>query len=248
MKVIIVALLISLSFTTNATTLILSEKNTVVMDQQFTDSSVANVASQLLAKCVPGERLFLVLDTPGGSVGAGLQLIDFVRGLSCRVDTVTLFAASMGYITAQLLGNRYIIPSGILMSHKASLTIGGEFPGNLDSRLRLYRNMLFMVDLRVSMRLGISVREYRKLIENELWLTAGKAIGTNHADKAVLIRCGKSLSGTKTVMVRTIFGAAKVTKSKCPMITGVLDIKASNEKAKTAALKKLNSRTPVYEY
>ena len=44
----------------------------------------------------------------------------------------------------------------------------------------------------------------------------------------VLARCGKSLSGTYDKTVRTFFGPVKVTLSKCPLITGPLDIKFGN--------------------
>jgi ATP-dependent protease ClpP protease subunit len=245
MKSVIFALFVSLSLTSHATILNLNDQNTVVFDQDFNDTSVAVAANEIMKRCTPGKSIYLFLDTPGGSVTAGLNFADFVNGLPCKVHTITLFAASMGYITAQLLGNRYILPSGILMSHKASLQMGGEFPGSFQKRMALYENMLFDVDSRVASRLGVSVKKYQADIENELWLTANAAMDGNHADKIVLVRCDKSLQGERKITVRTFFGNATVYKSACPMVPGILRVSASSSKAAKAAVQQIVNKTPI---
>jgi ATP-dependent protease ClpP protease subunit len=49
------------------------------------------------------EPIYLFLNTPGGSIQTGLEIIESLKGLDRPVSTVTLFAASMGFQIAQNL-------------------------------------------------------------------------------------------------------------------------------------------------
>lgn len=176
----------------------------------------------------------LVLYSPGGSVIAGNQFIEFVKGLPCKVHTVPIFAASMAYIITQSLQNRYALPTSILMSHRGYLKISGELPGELLQKLDLFMKMLQYTDEQVAKRLGISVKVYQRLIRDELWLMGFDAVKKNHADKLVSARCGKSLNGTYVETMHTFFGPVDVTFSKCPLITDPLKIERSGRTSEEA--------------
>lgn len=212
-------------------TLVLSNKNTVVLNQAFTFSSVAEVQEKLAKlSATTRDDLFLVLDTPGGSISAGLALIDFANSLPNKVHTVTLFAASMGYITAQSLGKRYIVPSGTLMSHRAFIGgLSGQVPGEATARIKHVLKMVTEISEDMAKRIGIPYKQYMKEIYNELWLTSREAVKRNHADEVIVAKCDKSLSGTYVKKIRTFFGTYKVTFSKCPLIRGALKVETSND-------------------
>ena len=73
---------ILLSATTLAQPIMLTTRNHAVLSGQVTDATVAATQVQLGKLAVmnlPGSTIYLVLDTPGGSVIAGNQLIDFTR-------------------------------------------------------------------------------------------------------------------------------------------------------------------------
>ena len=85
---------------------VLSKSNTLALQGPVTYSSVAQLQQKMIAlsnSLSKNSTIYLVLDTPGGSVGAGMALIDTAKSIPQRVVTITSFAASMGFITVQSL-------------------------------------------------------------------------------------------------------------------------------------------------
>lgn len=222
----------------NPKVLVLSKDNTVIIRGPINSRLVAEKQKELLdliAKndgIIDKKPIYVFLDTPGGSVGAGNQFIDTANIYKGNVHTITSFAASMGYHIAQSLGTRYILPSGVLMSHRATLNgVGGQIPGELITMINFIGDMLFEMDKKAAARVGIPVQQYKDLIYDEFWVTGEKAVALNHADKLALVKCDESLSGTETSNVNTIFGPIEVTVSKCPVIQGVLSSKFKGDRA-----------------
>ena len=217
-------LLPTLAFTKTIT---LEENNTISFNNAFTPMYVAKKQVEAIALCEknPKSTINVVLYTPGGSVSAGQRFFDTLNALPCKFDTITIFAASMGYQTVQNLRNRYIIPSGILMSHRAFVRgIGGEIGGELDSIIALLKANIKELNVTASKRAGISLEQYEKDIADELWMTAAQAVKSKHADQVVLVKCGSSLSGTKIETVANMFGRFNVEFSKCPLVTAPLRV------------------------
>jgi len=208
-------------------TLILSAENTISFNEVVTESTVAQFQQRLQAmssRLRPDQDIILVMHTPGGSVDAGMKMIDSIRAVPQKVKTLTLFAASMGFQVVQNGGERMITPAGILMSHRASGGVEGEFGGELDSRLNTIRRGLLYLDSNAAARMGLSLSQYRALIADEYWVYGFDAVNSKAADTVLLARCDASLSGTEVKVFDTMFGAIKVTFSKCPIITGPLAI------------------------
>lgn len=228
MKNLILTLLFAFSFATSAKHITLSKKNTVILNDQFSFNSIAKIQTELFAlskSLGKDEEITLVLDSPGGSVLAGLSLFDTVKAIPQKVNTLTIFAASMGYQTVQSLGDRYILPSGILMSHRAYLGgLKGQLDGELEERLKFYKEMTSNLDKKTAERIGISYKQYRELIRNEYWAGAQKALKQGHVDRIVTASCDESLSGTNIKDVKTFFGNFSVEFSDCPLIRGPLRV------------------------
>ena len=200
--------------------IVLTEDNSVVFNQQVSEEYASKKTLELMKKAKKGIPLFLVLDTPGGSVTAGLAFIDAVKSLKVPVHTVTIFAASMGYQFVQELGTRYITPSGTLMSHRGAVGgLSGQVPGELNSRLNHIQAILSGMSTRAAARVSMSKQNYDAAIINELWVSGEEAIASKHADKLVNAQCDKSLiEGTYTQQLSTIFGKVTIIFSKCPLI------------------------------
>lgn len=208
--------------------LILEKENCVVFNQAFSARYVATVQQKLLdlsSKLEPNEPIYLIMDSPGGSIIAGLDFIAFIKSLPNPVHTLTLYAASMAYITVQMLDKRYIAPQGILMSHRARATISGQLPGELNTMMGFFKQLTDSVSIKVAKRLKMPVSAYESLIINEYWTFGDIAVKNNHADKVITPVCGDTLKGTETVLVRTFFGSAEVVFSKCPLIRYPLKIR-----------------------
>ena len=206
--------------------IVLTEDNSIVFNQQVSAQYSSKKALEVLTKATKTSPLYLVLDTPGGSVTAGLAFVDTVKAIGIPVHTITIFAASMGYQFVQELGTRYITPSGTLMSHRGAVSgISGQVPGELNSRVKHIESILSGMSSRAASRVKMSKEAYEAAIINELWVSGQDAVSGNHADVIADVSCDKKLmSETFTESIITIFGEAKVTFSRCPLISSPIDV------------------------
>lgn len=229
--------------------IVLTSTNHVLINQAITQKSVAKAQLDIInvaQKTPENEPIYLVLDSPGGSVSAGRLLIDTINALPHKVHTISLFAASMAYIIAQNLDTRYVLPSSTLMSHRMRIGgLSGQVPGELEARLKNVKQMGNEIDSQIANRIGISFKDYRNSIYDELWLTGYSSVFFNHADKIASVTCDKSLNGTHFKDF-IIFGLKiQVEFANCPLIGGFLSIKVPQRKAKKVKqefLKKYNNR------
>jgi ATP-dependent Clp protease protease subunit len=224
MLVLILGMFVLNMSTAMAETIELTEKNSVLFRGVVDEESVAKVQVELIEKSKAGKDLYLVLDTPGGSVIDGNMLIETIRGLPVKVSTVTIFAASMGFHIAQSLETRYITSNGTLMSHRAFMGMKGEVPGEFLTRLNYYIRTLTRMDFTAAKRMGISLKQYQELIRDEYWVEGAEAVVDKAADKVVAVRCGAGLDGTTKLEIPTFFGVITLTMSKCPLVTGPLSL------------------------
>ncbi|TAE19577.1 MAG: ATP-dependent Clp protease proteolytic subunit [Bacteroidetes bacterium] len=96
------------------------------------DNTIREVVNRMLylEADKPGEEITLYINSPGGSVTAGMVLYDTMQMISSPVSTVCMgLAASMGSIllSGGKKGRRFIFPSGEVMIHQPS--IGGYMQG-----------------------------------------------------------------------------------------------------------------------
>ena len=78
---------------------------------------------------VSNEDITVVINSPGGSVTAGMAIYDTMTGISCDVATVCLgMAASMGafLLAAGTKGKRYATPNSEVMIHQVMGGASGQ--------------------------------------------------------------------------------------------------------------------------
>jgi len=206
----------------------LTKSNTVVFRGAVTGESVTEVQKKIFKLSSANkfqDTIYLVLDTPGGDVVSGQEFITSLKALPQEIKTITNFAASMGFIMAQSLGERLILPHGTLMSHRARGSVSGQIPGELNSRVEYWTRRMENIEKECADRMKLSVNDYKNLIVNEYWVDGQDAVNANAADKVVLAKCDSSMiTGTNIETVRTLFGSVRVTWSDCPLITYPLDV------------------------
>jgi len=219
----------SLSFSKE---IVLTKDNTLVLDSSFSGQSVSKLiqqARQMDSDLQSGYPIYLFLDTPGGSIQAGLELIEALNGINRPVHTVTLFAASMGWQLVQHLGTRYILKYGVLMSHKASGSFSGEFgggPSQIDSQYGLWLRRINIMDQQTVNRTNgkKTLQQYRSEYDNELWINGEEAVTNGYADEVVTVKCGTGLDGTRESKTTFMGFNLKLTLSSCPIITYPVNI------------------------
>ena len=228
MRLLLILAMLMTASLTMAKDIKLTKDNVLVLDQAFTGPSVAKLiqeARQKDADLKSGYPMYLFLNTPGGSIQAGLELIEALKGLNRPIHTITLFAASMGWQLLQHLGDRYVLNYGRLMSHKARGQIGGEFgggPSQLDSRYGLWLRTIDLMDKQTVKRTNgkKTLKKYRSEYDNELWLNGAEAVDHGYADEVVTVQCDKALDDESRESNISFFGMKiGLTMSGCPIIT-----------------------------
>jgi len=107
-------------------------RNRVVMLGTDVNDDIANqICAQLLY--LEGEDatadIWLYINSPGGSVTAGMAIYDTMQFVSCDVATVCMgMAASMGQflLTAGAAGKRYTLPNARIMMHQPLAGLRGQ--------------------------------------------------------------------------------------------------------------------------
>lgn len=108
----------------------LLEQRIIVLGQEV-DDAIANrlCAELLLLSAEDAHRdISLYINSPGGSVSAGLAIYDTMRLIPNDVSTLALgLAASMGQflLSAGTPGKRYALPHSRVLMHQGSAGIGG---------------------------------------------------------------------------------------------------------------------------
>ncbi|GAA2936868.1 MULTISPECIES: ATP-dependent Clp protease proteolytic subunit [Streptomycetaceae] len=102
----------------------------VFLGTQVDEVSANRVCAQLLLLSAEDPRtdISLYINSPGGSVTAGLAVYDTMRLVPNDVSTLAMgFAASMGQflLTVGTAGKRFALPNARIMMHQPSAGIGG---------------------------------------------------------------------------------------------------------------------------
>lgn len=210
----------------------LTQENTVVLNWVVEDQSIAKLTQQIfeLSAELPKDKpIYLVLDTPGGSVPAGTNFIDSVKGVPQEIKTISLFAASMGFQIAENLGERLVTDNSTMMSHLAAGGLEGTIPGSVNTRLAFWEGIIGQLDSNAAKRLKLSESAYMRKIQNEYWVHGSDNVKQGLADRVVVLSCDKSLNGTTTEEIPTIFGTVVVERARCPLVRGVISAKVAGQ-------------------
>lgn len=102
----------------------------VVLGQQVDDPIANRICAQLLLLSAEDQRadISLYINSPGGSISAGLAIFDTMRLIPNEVSTLAMgMAASMGQflLTAGAPGKRYALPHSRILMHQGSAGIRG---------------------------------------------------------------------------------------------------------------------------
>ena len=97
----------------------------IFLGEEVTDVSANLIVSQLLflESEDPGKDIHMYINSPGGSVSAGMAIYDTMQYIKCDVSTICIgMAASMGafLLAGGAKGKRYALPNSEIMIHQPS--------------------------------------------------------------------------------------------------------------------------------
>ena len=168
-------------------------KNRVVLLGSDVNDDIANqICAQLLylEGEDPASDIWLYINSPGGSVTAGMAIYDTMQFVSCDVATVCLgLAASMGQflLTAGAPGKRYTLPNARVMMHQPLAGLRGQAADIAIQAEQLAYTKRRMAEL-ISQHSGQELSQIQADSERDRWFTAEAARDYGLVDKVILRR------------------------------------------------------------
>ncbi|HZU54783.1 MAG TPA: ATP-dependent Clp protease proteolytic subunit [Actinocrinis sp.] len=155
-------------------------RNRIVFLGAPVDDDIANtLCAQLLLLNAedPEKDIWFYINSPGGSVTAGLAIYDTMQLISNDVATVALgMAASMGQflLTAGTRGKRYALPNAEILLHQGSAGLGGSASDIKIQAERLLRSKRRMIEL-TALHTGQPEAKIEKDSDRDHWFSAEDA-------------------------------------------------------------------------
>ena len=156
-------------------------KNRVVMLGSDVNDEIANqICAQLLylEGEDPSADIWLYINSPGGSVTAGMAIYDTMQFVGCDVATVCLgLAASMGQflLTAGAENKRYVLPNARVMMHQPLAGLRGQASDIQIQAEQLRYTKRRMAEL-IAFHSGKSLEQIQEDSERDRWFTAEEAV------------------------------------------------------------------------
>jgi ATP-dependent Clp protease, protease subunit len=154
---------------------------------QPVDDNIANqiCAQLLLLSAEDSSRdIALYINSPGGSVTAGMAIFDTMQFIDCDVATYALgLAASMGQflLSAGTPDKRYALPHARILMHQPSAGIGGTASDIAIQAEQFKLTKVEMAEL-IAEHTGQSVEQIRTDSERDRWFTAQQALEYGFVD------------------------------------------------------------------
>ncbi|MFC4020785.1 ATP-dependent Clp protease proteolytic subunit [Micromonospora sp. GCM10011542] len=161
----------------------------VFLGSEVTEESANQICAQILLLAAENaERdIYLYINSPGGSVSAGMAVYDTMRYVRNDVATLALgFAGSMGQflLCAGAAGKRYALPHSRIMMHQPSGGMGGtasDITIQAENMLHVKRTMQELT----AQHSGRTLDEIQRDWDRDRWFTAEQAREYGLVDEVV---------------------------------------------------------------
>ena len=164
----------------------------IMLDGEVTQHTASLICAQLLflESDNPDKAISLYINSPGGSVTAGMAIYDTMNFIKPAIHTIVMGqAASMGSLlaTAGAKGHRYILPNARHMIHQP---LGGASGQATDVEIQareLLRWKTVLTDIYVT-HTGKTHEQLKADMERDFFMTAPEAVEYGLADKVLTTR------------------------------------------------------------
>jgi len=161
----------------------------VFLGTEVNDESAQRVCAQLLVLAGedPHADILLYINSPGGSVTAGLAVYDTMRLIPNAVATIAIgFAASMGQVllTVGAPGKRYALPNARIMMHQPSAGIGGT-AADIAIQAESHEYMKRVIEKLTAERTGQTRETIERDSDRDRWFSAQEAKDYGMVDEVV---------------------------------------------------------------
>ena len=161
----------------------------IFLGSEVRDDNANVICAQLLLLAAedPHKDIFLYINSPGGSVTAGMAIYDTMQYISCDVATLAMgLAASMGQflLSAGTPGKRYALPHCQILMHQPSAGVGGS-ESDIRIQAELFRRHKREMAELIAGHTGQSVEQVELDADRDRWFTAEQAKDYGFIDHVV---------------------------------------------------------------
>lgn len=172
----------------------LLQQRIIVLGQQVDDDIANRIAAQMLLLAAEDSEsdIALYINSPGGSVTAGMAIFDTMEFIPCDVATYAMgLAASMGQflLSAGARGKRYALPHCQILMHQPSAGVGGT-ESDIAIQAELFRRHKQEMAQLISGHTGQPVEKIIADFDRDRWFSAEEALAYGFVDH-VISRAGQ---------------------------------------------------------
>ena len=161
----------------------------IFLGSQVDDEIANKLCAQILLLSAedPNRDISLYINSPGGSVTAGMAIYDTMKYSPCDVATYGMgLAASMGQflLSAGTKGKRYALPHARIMMHQPSAGVGGTAADIAIQAEQFAHTKREMAEL-IAQHTGQTVEQITKDSDRDRWFTAEETKDYGYVDHVV---------------------------------------------------------------
>jgi ATP-dependent Clp protease protease subunit len=145
----------------------------------------------------PEKDIFLYLNTPGGSITAGMAIYDTMHFIRAPVSTICVGQAmSMGAVllAAGARGKRRILPHSRVMMHQPAGVVRGQ-ASDIELQARELLRWKTTINETISRHTGQPIERVARDVERDYIMTATEALEYGLVDEVIDVRLGDNAAG-----------------------------------------------------
>ena len=161
----------------------------IFLGEEVTDVTASIVVAQLLflESEDPSKDIYLYINSPGGSVTAGMAIYDTMQYIKCDVSTICIgMAASMGafLLSGGAKGKRQALPNSEIMIHQP---LGGTQGQASDIQIQAEHILKIKKKLNtyLAANTGRSLEEIERDTDRDNWMSAEEAVAYGLIDSVI---------------------------------------------------------------
>ena len=164
----------------------------IFLGEEVNDTSASIVVAQLLYLEAqdPDKDIQMYINSPGGSVTAGMTIYDTMQYIKCDVSTICVgLAASMGafLLSAGTKGKRIALPNAEIMIHQPSAGTQGQIT-DMAIHLKRLETIKKRMNQIMADNTGHTLEEMTAACERDNFMTAEEAKEFGLIDKVIYKR------------------------------------------------------------
>ena len=162
------------------------------MGEEVKDDMANRICAQLLMLAAedPKKDIWLYINSPGGSITAGMAIYDTMQYIKCDVSTICVgLAASMGafLLSSGAKGKRIALPNAEIMIHQPSAGTQGKVT-DMESDVEHFLRIKQRLNKILAENTGKTPEQVKLDSERDHWMTADEAQAYGLVDKVIYKR------------------------------------------------------------